>query len=115
MLLQSQQEMQTFVSQQIMTLRNAVPVVPGADDQRHAVTDDDDGDAVFADGMDDKVGEQAGAPMLYTHSGRMWQTPKDFKFPNESRPFSNDWMLWIVGLPGYEVVAGDGMTQKAPV
>jgi hypothetical protein len=24
-------------------------------------------------------------------------------------------MLWIVGLPGYEVVAGDGTTWKAPV
>ncbi len=62
MLLQSQQEMQTFVSQQITTLRNAVPVVPGEYDQRHAVTDDDDGDAIFADGMDDEVGEQVGAP-----------------------------------------------------
>ena len=62
MLLQSQQEMQTFVSQQIMTLRNAVPVVPGEDDQQHAVTDDGNGNAIFADGMDDKVGEQVGGP-----------------------------------------------------
>jgi hypothetical protein len=70
MLLQSQQEMQTFVSQQIATLWNAGPVVPGEDDQRHAVTDDDDGDsAEFADGMDDEVG---GGPRLYTHGGRMW-------------------------------------------
>jgi hypothetical protein len=52
---------------------------------------------------------------LYTHGGRMWQTPKDFEFPKESRPFSNGWTLWLVGLPGYEVVAGDGTTRKAPV
>jgi hypothetical protein len=113
MLLQSQEEMQTFMTQQIATLRNAVALVPA----EVAVSDDDDGDAVFADGMDDEeVGEAVGGGhRLYTHGGRMWQTPKDFEFPKESRPFSNGWTLWLVGLPGYEVVAGDGTTRKAPV
>jgi hypothetical protein len=71
----------------------------------------------FADVMDDEeVGEAVGGGhRLYTHGGRMWQTPKDFEFPKESRPFSNGWTLWLVGLPGYEVVAGDGTTWKAPV
>jgi hypothetical protein len=67
MLLQSQQEMQTFASQQIASFRNEAHVVLGEDAQH--VTDDDDDDAVFADGMDGQVGEVGGPGCMHIADG----------------------------------------------
>ena len=49
----------------------------------------------------------------YCHSGRWWQTPKNFQFP--SIALEAGWSLWTFGLPGNKSTDSAGKIIDAPV
>ena len=53
---------------------------------------------------------------LYTYKGKMWQVPKNFRFPANAKLLTG-WQLWVGGQPGYKMNKEDkpGEVQLAPV
>ena len=78
-------------------------------------------DNIFVESLTEEVGETSSRNVthrLYTYEGKMWQVPKNFTFPTNTKLLTG-WQLWVGGQPGYQVnkqsEEGPDTVQLGPV
>jgi hypothetical protein len=112
LLQEQQQDIKDYVFLQLKEIRRGVPP-ENIEEENNAVVVLD-GDADEGEQQDVNV-HPTYRPRSYCHNGKLgWAVPDPFELPTQMS-LEKGWQLWLVGLPGYEVVKADRLRVGAPV